>query len=385
MKKISLPFEKLFIFSPVFIVFCSIFNFSDTKSVVSRLSAFIIIYCIVRYKGCLKLNFNKQTIALFLSSSFILFIYLSVMHLWRGDNFGFSRTLITCLLYLVVVPWNKFSKKWIFNTIVIASYICGLNAFYEHFFLGLGRVGIATNPIPYAFYCAFLSLSSLYLASVYQGKLNKFLIFVGSLLSLSALVLTGSRGVWLAYSIVMFYVFVLFFEKTPKRKLLLFIISLAISLFFIFNAELESSINNTVTAAEIHKILGGDNKTSIGARIDLWGCGIKLWLESPILGVGDKHLESAIGLIPNPLASIMTHTHNQYIDTLSRYGFVGLLLLLVWVISGVVRTNNIHSYRLIVICSGLIVISGLSDVPFHHTHTVYLFGFLVGSLKLIDD
>jgi len=383
MKKTSLLLERLFIFSPIFVVFCSIFNFSDTKSLVSRLSVFVIIYCIFRYKDYLKSSINKKTIVFFISSSLILFIYLSIMHLWRGDNFGFPRTLITCLLYLVAVPWDKFSKKWIFNTIIIASYICGFNAMYESFSLGVERVGIATNSIPYAFYCAFLSLSSLYLVSSYQGKLNKILILFGFLLSLSALVLTEARGVWLAYPIVMLYVLVPFCEKLSKKKLLLCIISLAIMLFFIFNSELESRINTTVV--ETHKVLEGDHHTSIGARIDLWRCGINLWLDSPLLGVGDEQLESAIKQIPNPLASGQPHIHNQYLDTLSRYGFVGLVLLIVWVISGIVGTNNIDSRRLIIICSGLILISGLSDVPFHHTHTVYLFGFLVGSLKLIED
>ncbi|RSD32026.1 O-antigen ligase family protein [Vibrio pectenicida] len=383
MKKTSLLLERLFIFSPIFVVFCSIFNFSDTKSLVSRLSVLVIIYCIFRYKDYLKSSINKKTIAFFISSSLILFIYLSIMHLWRGDNFGFPRTLITCLLYLIVIPWDKFSKKWIFNTIIIASYICGFNAMYEHLVLGMQRVGFATNPIPYAFYCAFLSLSALYLVSVYQGKLNKLLILVGSFLSLGALILTEARGVWLGYPIAMLYVLVLFFEKTPKRKLVLFIIPSAILLFFTFNAELESRIDST--SVEIHKILEGDHQTSIGARIDLWGCAINLWLESPLLGVGDEKLESAIKQIPNQLAYGQPHIHNQYLDTLSRYGSVGLVFLIVWVISGIVGEDNRDSRRLIIICSGLILISGLSDVPFHHTHTVYLFGFLVGSLKLIED
>lgn len=104
-----------------------------------------------------------------------------------------------------------------------------------------------------------------------------------------------------------------------------------------------------------------------------------------MLGVGDSHLKSVIALIPNKKAYNQLHIHNQYLDTLARYGFVGLVLLVVWVISGNVGTNNRDSRRLIIIFSGLILISGLSDVPFHHTHTVYLFFLLVGSLKLIDE
>ncbi|WP_415846737.1 O-antigen ligase family protein, partial [Vibrio aquimaris] len=382
MKKIFLLFDKIFILSPIFIVFYSIFNFSDSKYLVSRVSVLVIIYCFFRYKDSFRHNINKKNISFIALSSLILFIYFSIMHLWRGDNFGFPRTLITCVLYLAVVPWDKFSKKWIFNTIIVASYLCGFNAIYEHFFLGINRVGIATNPIPYALYCAFLSLSSLYLVSVYHNKFNKFLILLGSFLSLGALVLTETRGVWLAYSICLLYVLVLFLEKISKQKLLLFIIPLVIALFFTFNTEIESRINKTAT--EIDKILEGDHQTSIGARIDLWWCGTSVWLSSPVLGVGDSHLKSVIALIPNKKAYNQLHIHNQYLDTLARYGFVGLVLLVVWVISGNVGTNNRDSRRLIIIFSGLILISGLSDVPFHHTHTVYLFFLLVGSLKLID-
>lgn len=383
MKKISLPFEKLFIFSPVFIVICSIFNFSDTKSVVSRLSVVVIVYCIFRYRESLIFNLNKNKMILFIFSGFILFFYLSIMHLWRSDNFGFPRTLITCLLYLIVVPWDKFSKKWVFNTIIIASYICGFNAIYEHFLLGIERVGVAVNSIPYAFYCSFLSLSSLYFVSIYQGKWNKFLIFFGSIFSLGALILTESRGVWLAYPIVMFYVFTTFPSKIFKWKLVLLMIPMFFTLIFVFNAELEPRVNGTLV--DIKKVLDGDNETSLGARLDLWSCGLSLWLDSPLIGVGDEHIEAATALISNPFASAEPHIHSQYLDSLARYGLIGLVLLIFWVVSGAVGVNNIDSHRVIIVCVGLIAMSGLSDVPLHHTHTVYLFGFLVGSLKLIDD
>lgn len=97
-----------------------------------------------------------------LVTSFAALIYFTFMHITRGDEFGFSRTLLTCLIYILLVPWNRIGAASLRYLLLGAAIFCGINAGYEYFAMSIQRVGIATNPIPYALFCATLFLISLY-------------------------------------------------------------------------------------------------------------------------------------------------------------------------------------------------------------------------------
>ncbi|NOH80829.1 O-antigen ligase family protein [Vibrio sp. RE86] len=381
MKKVLDFLEKMFLFSPVLVVLISIFNFTDTKSFVSRLSAIVIVYSVVRYRNTIKTNFQNQSFRKFLYSSLLISFYFTIMHFWRGDNFGFPRTLLTSIAYLLVIPWERIPRSWLYSIIVVSAYICGFNALYEHFEMNIGRVGIATNPIPYALYCAFLSLSSLYLTKVYLLKWQKCIAIAGSIIALIALVLTDVRGVWVAYPFILFYVLLNLFPRFSIFKIIMFSLLSVGCLYLAFKPALDVRFNRTIS--EFNTIMKGNYQTSIGVRLDLWKYGFNKSKEVPIFGMGDEALESGIKTIPNRLASKQPHLHNQYIDTLSRYGVLGVIFLLGWLAStfyGSSRTDE--PYALTKILVSLILIASLTDIPFHHTHLVYLFSLIVGSLIL---
>lgn len=383
MKNLVQQLEKAFLFSPVFLVLISIFNFTDTKFLVSRVAVIVSVYSIIRYRQCIKSNFNQYNFKKFFLASILVFAYFSIMHVWRGDNFGLPRTLLTCLIYLSVVPWSKFSKAWIYNTIIFSAYVCGINALFEHYYLNVTRVGMATNPIPYALYCSFLSLSSLALTKQYTSRIIQGLCITGFVLSLWALILTDTRGVWIAYPIVMMFVIYRSFNALSFMKLgALTLIGLNV-VYFSFKPIINERIDRTV--AEFNSISEGNYQTSIGARLDLWKLGADVWIDMPIIGVGDVVLEGSISEVPNRFAYQQSHLHNQYIDILARYGSVGLLIMMVWFFYPIRFSKDQKQKEDSVITLVLVMlafIAGLSDVPFHHTHIVYLFTLVSGLLSL---
>ncbi|MCG9597809.1 O-antigen ligase family protein [Vibrio sp. Isolate25] len=381
MKNVVQQLEKVFLFSPIFLVLISIFNFTDTKSLVSRVAVIVSVYSIIRYRQCIKSNFNQYNFKRFFLVSILVFAYFSIMHVWKDDNFGLPRTLLTCLIYLSVVPWVKFSNYWIYNTIIFSASVCGLNAIFEHYYLNLARVGMATNPIPYALYCSFVSLSSLALIKHYESRVIQGLCITGFLLSLWALVLTDSRGVWVAYPIVMMFVIYRVFNALSLVKLVaVTLIGLSV-IYFSFKPMINERIDRTV--AEFNSISKGNYETSIGARLALWELGADVWIEVPITGAGDVVLEKKISEVPNRVAYRQPHLHNQYVDTLARYGLVGLSIMMVWLfypkkLNRAKEEESVITQVLIM----LLFIAGLSDVPFHHTHVVYLFTLVVGVFSL---
>ncbi|MBF4270095.1 ligase, partial [Vibrio anguillarum] len=128
-------------------------------------------------------------------------VIFSGYHFVRGDEFSLPRTLIASLVYLLFVPWNKISRQWIYYIVALASVICGLNALYEHFVMNIARVGIATNPIPYALYVSFLLLCCIYFVLNQSDKVLKTLAGIGGLLSLAAIIMTDVRGVILFFPV----------------------------------------------------------------------------------------------------------------------------------------------------------------------------------------
>ncbi|WP_281630257.1 O-antigen ligase family protein [Vibrio sp. St2] len=381
MKNLVQQLEKVFLFSPIFLVLISIFNFTDTKSLVSRVTVIVIVYSIVRYRQFIKSNFNQNNYKKFFLASILVFAYFSIMHFWRGDNFGLPRTLLTCIIYLSVVPWSKFSNSWFYNAIIFSAYVCGVNAIFEYYYLNVSRVGMATNPIPYALYCSFVSLSSFSLVKIYRNKLMQGICIVGFLVALWALVLTDSRGVWVAYPIVMMFVIYRSFNALSLVKLGgVTLIGLSI-IYMSFKPMIDERINRTVV--EFHSISKGNYETSLGARLDLWALGVDVWQKQSIVGEGDIMLEEGIRKVPNRMAYRQPHLHNQYIDTLARYGSVGLFIMMVWLFNPV-RLNKAREGDSIItqVLVMLVAIAGLSDVPFHHTHVVYLFTLVVGLFSL---
>ncbi|WP_391088855.1 O-antigen ligase family protein [Vibrio sp. NH-UV-68] len=387
MKKWLVHLENALLFSPFFLVLVSIFNFSDTKSLISRLSLVVILYCLVRHREAIKTNWDNKEYQSFFYVSSLIFFYFTVMHLWRGDNFGFPRTLLTCLVYIAVIPWRQFSQRWIINTVVIAAYICGFNALYEHLVMNVGRVGIATNPIPYALYCAFLSLSSLYLVNFYSRCWQKATSIAGCLLALYALVLTDVRGVLIVYPVMLSFVLINLFPRLSKVRLMGVIIVVVGGVYLAFKPTLDTRFERT--AAEFQIIAQGNYGNSIGVRLDLWQYGIQAWQSAPLFGLGDDSLEVGIRALPNKRAARQPHLHNQYIDTLARYGLIGAILWFSWLASAVYTTLNRDSSSpkrshapavLMQTLIGLMLLASLTDIPFHHTHMVYLFSLIVGSL-----
>uniref|UniRef100_UPI00123825BD O-antigen ligase family protein n=1 Tax=Candidatus Enterovibrio escicola TaxID=1927127 RepID=UPI00123825BD len=292
----------------------------------------------------------------------------------------YKRQLLTCLIYLSVVPWSKFSNYWVYNTIIFSASVCGLNAIFEHYYLNLARVGMATNPIPYALYCSFVSLSSLALTKHYESRVIQGLCITGFLLSLWALVLTDSRGVWVAYPIVMMFVIYRIFNALPLVKLGVTLIGLS-AIYFSFKPMIDERIDRTV--AEFSSISKGNHETSFGTRLDLWAFGVDVWKKKPIVGDGDVMLEEGIQKVPNRMAYRQPHLHNQYIDILARYGSVGLFFMMVWLLYSI-RLNKVQEVDSVItqVLVMLVLIAGISDVPFHHTHVVYLFTLVVGLFSL---
>ncbi len=86
----------------------------------------------------------------------------------------------------------------------------------------------------------------------------------------------------------------------------------------------------------------------------------------------------------NPGAAIQPHLHNQYLDLLARYGIVGTLIILLFCLALIFNVkNSAFEYignPLVNSMLMMLIFAGLTDVPLHHTHLIYLLTILCGLL-----
>ncbi|AWB71735.1 O-antigen ligase domain-containing protein [Vibrio cholerae] len=375
--------ESAFFLSPLAILLMAIFNVPDTKFILSRLIPVVCLYGLIRYGREIKDNYNSQ-LKSFLIFGFGVVVVYSIYHVIRGDGFSLARTLITSLVYLIFVPWKKINPKVVYYIIAIAAIVCGLNAFYERYSLNIYRVGIATNPIPYALYISFLVLSCFYLLLNSQSKALKILASIGGVLSLAAIIMTDVRGVILFLPVTIIYLVITTIKPIWKYYIasILSIILLSGVFYTIFQPKINARIVQTQN--EIALIKQGNLTSSIGIRLDLWMYAVDIIAQNPFFGVGDSDLQDSLSRMTNRGAAIQPHLHNQYLDFLARYGIVGTLVIFLFCLALVLNFNNSGfeyiGNPLVNSMLVMLIFAGLTDVPLHHTHIIYLLTILCGLL-----
>ncbi|CZF80160.1 O-Antigen ligase [Grimontia celer] len=382
--------EELFLLSPLAVLFFCIFNIADTKSILSRLIPIVSVYCLFFYRNAIKQNWQRASIHPLMICSLLAFFYFGLSHLIRGDNFGYSRTLVTGLAYLLLLPWQKLPRKLLASSLPVAAIFCGLNAMYEFWGMGIQRVGLATNPIPYALFCAVMVLGSLHQLLVTQSWGIRLVSGLGIGFAGMALVLTDVRGVILFLPIVMVFLALRMLPLSGRAYLavLLTIATVCGLGYKAFEEKIDQRIE--LTEKEFKLIEHGNFNTSIGTRFTLWLQGKETALQAPIWGVGDQALHADIKALPLRDTTISPHLHNQYIDTLARYGVIGLFILLAWMVSPLfyVKPKGGVGVRFEPLLSSVILmiaLAGLTDVPFHHTHLVYLFTLFTGAWLMMPN
>ncbi|EGR4176698.1 O-antigen ligase domain-containing protein [Vibrio cholerae] len=375
--------ESLFFLSPLAILLMAIFNVPDTKFILSRLIPVVCLYGLIKYGKEIKVNYNSQ-LKSFLIFGFGVVVVYSIYHVIRGDGFSLARTLIASLAYLIFVPWKNINPKVVYYIIAIAAIVCGLNAFYERYVLNIYRVGISTNPIPYALYVSFLVLSCVYLLLISQSKKLKLLASIGGLLSLSAIIMTDVRGVILFLPVAIIYLVITTIKPIWKYYIasILSIILLSGVFYTIFQPKINARIAQTQN--EIALIKQGNLTSSIGIRLDLWMHGVEIIAQNPLFGVGDSGLQESLSQMTNRGAATQPHLHNQYLDLLARYGIVGTLVIFLFCLALVLNLKNSGfeyiGNPLVNSMLVMLIFAGLTDVPLHHTHIIYLLTILCGLL-----
>lgn len=335
------------------------------------------------------LVFKKETILNNIHSPFVWLIgtsciYTVFSYYYHGSSSRELRALIGVTLFLIAFPYQMLTQKVIQWVVLIGSLAICANSVYFNLYIGTGRNAGYINPIPYSTACALVSIIAFSLlldSSPFKGKTLPLVAF---LLSLPPIILSETRGIWLAFTLSIFIIIVVkCIKNPPSRKYILFTFIFTAILTstgaFLFKDKINERYNQTIY--EVKKIQSGDYSTSVGLRLQMWMLAPELIKQKPILGHGQEQrdiLKDKLehGEISRSLYHYASaHFHNQFLDKMVKSGVIGTMLvigLLLYPLMMVRKSPPSDAYIIIGLVS-LFFIAGLTDVPFNHPQPLMLY------------
>ncbi|KLA35602.1 hypothetical protein B4080_5868 [Bacillus cereus] len=250
----------------------------------------------------------------------------------------------------------------VFNFVSLMLYVLGAYLLGFHFTgnrinsLGLlmdrgipRLIGTFTDPNIFAF-CNFIFFY------YYLTHLNRKGSKIGILLTVVTLLLTFSRGAFVAIAFGILLYFVAAKTKTKIRMIIwgtIFVVGMIYFAQLYFNIDIVKIVTDRFTEVQ------GDGASG---RFDIWENGLKLFSDNPFFGIGIYNYRS----YSNYLFGIDHYMHNTFLEVLTESGMVGFVLYSLFFLGlfGMFYKNRKqkHStnYLFFTLCSMGVMMSSLS-------------------------
>ena len=363
--------------------FSGMFFFIDGKTYLSNLIVIasligMVSFFVHRYPVGIR---NRHILWFLLSYAICLFVNRQI----HGDQYGIMRAIIYVTCFAFLMPRHTFLLKAGYCGIILGGFGLGVISIWQYTH-GVARVEGFTNAIIFSQAALTLAILNMWISFSFSDTfLEKGLSIISALFSLCALYLSQSRGVWLAFIVVITYLLLVKITKKPLKY-----ISITLGLLLVFGMLcLNSSIvKNRIDAgfSDVVNMGNGNYSTSLGLRAVAWKSAWLGFIESPLIGVGTdgfdalKQVQVKQGLVPQALLNPeLAHAHNQYLQTLVIRGGIGFIFLLGMLILPAI----FFAKEMGIVSAGVFIpisfaVGAVFDVPFEHQSMMYLY-----SLSLI--
>ncbi|MGR5128413.1 O-antigen ligase family protein [Photobacterium swingsii] len=373
--------ESILVYLPVIFIMMGLYNLPNGRSLESKLLVISSLFLILFFRKKIHPPFKNRSLTFLIVSIVVYLLWGMFSVYFHGDDKGLIRGGFICLAFLLFTPLFTKTKPIQFSAI-IGSFIMLVIALYQLIVNKEMRIDAFTNAIPYSYGTIVIALFNLYFIFISKIKTEKIFHFIAVITALTCTLLSDSRGTWIAIPINII-VFIAYLNKYHSKKvvslsiLAFFLISLPAT--FLFKDRIEARYDQAIS--NVNQYNNGNPNTSIGTRLMLWDSSYQIFKTSPILGRGYKYKEDRKeqvnnGLFP-PQIMRWTHNHNQYVETAITRGSVGLFTFLILFLASFIAVNKsqatpeLKSLGYSIILSFMIF--SLTDVPFKHHITLYLY------------
>ncbi len=298
---------------------------------------------------------------------------------------GVFAKMVACLPFLslwVLIPRLRVSPRVDYLSVYICGAACGSMA---GALVAVGqwlhRAHEAEGGMGNSAVFAIISLCLAGISALNMKSPNAFyerMSWIGLGCGLLASALAMTRGVLLAFPIVLFVCFVFAPRRwialiTPVRAICLVAI-LGIG-YFVAGAQIAEKLASIESATG--KFRQSQGVTSLDIRVSLWQGGLRALAQSPFLGYGvQNRMEAVAANIPGAggeLALRFSHAHNGFLSVALDGGILGLaavigVLAMPIVIAMAAPKDGDYKRRLFlaILVSAVYVIAGMTQIMFRH-------------------
>ncbi|MFV0563251.1 O-antigen ligase family protein [Malaciobacter mytili] len=307
-------------------------------------TVFFVIMFIVYYKKevfvQLKVAFINK--ALILIGLYFLYTYLAL--LWTSNiehGFAVQKVYREALFYIPIL-YIFLNQKTAEISLKLFCIGFGLYALYSiGYYLEFYQYGASTKDNPqghlgYETVTVMMSLGVFFSSIFYYFESNnkmKYLFLFIFIVCLIGLGINNGRAAQLSFLLVLITLIIIYRKNIFSKKTLIVFLSSIIILGVVFYKHKDRF---EIGYLELKKVVVEKKyEGSWGIRAYMYLTGIKIIKENPFFGVGSGDSKDTYRLIAskeNSPHAWFSHMHNQHIELLSRYGFVGYSLLLISVI-----------------------------------------------------
>ena len=245
-----------------------------------------------------------------------------------------SRLLFAIPVYLFIRRVG-ININAVFIGSILGAIVAGGYSWYQYEHLNLSMsLGVANNHIFFGQVALILTMFSFCSAVVSKKTINTLLSVVGVLCGLYAVIVSGSRGGWLAIPAIFLFLFSANVWHVSKLKIVIVAVLLFFTSIGVYNIDklpVKSRVDKVFTEVDLY--FTKDNvQTSVGSRLEMWKGAFLIAKDSNFLGVGEKDYDSARQKLKDDgrVNQKMLHwdPHNLYLNVAAKQGIFGLLALL---------------------------------------------------------
>jgi len=330
----------------------AIFFYLATLAIVPAVYGYAPAFLLLAALGCWRtreiamvMNRRDRVFAL----AFLLYgmVYV-VLTLWHQDNMSsFDRPsrFVAAAIILTMLLRVPVTARAVFAGAAIGAIASGVFAVYEVFVSGVARVSSFDNAIYFgngALILALVSLTGLFAELPKPGRRRSLLLFygLGSVGGVAALLLSGTRGGWLALPVIALVGLWAYRGVLIRRPRLLALALVIIATLGVVAGNMKIVRDRVDVAMSEARSYFTEHRvgTSVGLRLEMWKAGALMFSAHPVTGVGESQFHSELqslvadGKIDGGLLTFR-HLHNQFVDHAAKGGLLALAaLLLVFVV-----------------------------------------------------
>ena len=332
-----------------------------------------------------------------LISSFVVYFFLFALSIgldgWHTRELGRPSRFLFAAIALILLLKIHIAPSFLLAGIITGAAGTGILALYQYYWLDIPRPSGHQIVIAFGNDSLLLGLLAICCLGLMAGRsiYLKAIVLISAALALTAFVLSGTRGGWLAVPLIFFIAW--HYRSMVRIRTLLACFAIALLFFSALLLIPGSSGYDRIKLASNNLYLyfkGDKAATSTGLRLEMWTSSIYSFKENPLLGTGQygnkesKQRQIEQGLVI-PEISDFGHAHSETLTTLSHRGIVGLLSLLsiyfiplLFFYRRLSSTGNIHAFALggcVLVLSYFIY--GLTQAMFFHNSGVVIYAFYI--------